>query len=104
MSSPNHEVINLWQKNRVELKLKVSKVRFKRVLKRNATLILVNMTVGERFGSRIYDRVYSLSPKTMGGCRGIRLVQKLKQSGFTVKQREYYQQLLFPSEVILAHK
>ena len=77
---------------------------FKRVLKRNATLILVNMTVGERFGSRIYDRVYSLSPKTMGGCRGIRLVQKLKQSGFTVKQREYYQQLLFPSEVILAHK
>ena len=77
---------------------------FKRVLKRNATLILVNMTVGERFGSRIYDGVYSLSPKTMGGCRGIRLVQKLKQSGFTVKQREYYQQLLFPSEVILAHK
>ena len=66
--------------------------------------MLVNMTEGERFGSRLYDAVYRLSPKTMGGCRGVRLSDKLKQHGFRVETREYYQQLLFPSEVILAYK
>lgn len=62
------------------------------------------MTVGEKFGSEIYDLMYRVSPKMMGGCRGIRLSEKLSQHGFQVKLREYYQQLLFPSEVILAQK
>ncbi len=62
------------------------------------------MTVGENFGSKIYDFLYRLSPKMMGGCRGIRLSKKLQDHGFDVKLREYYQQLLFPSEVILAKK
>ena len=77
---------------------------FKRVLKIGGRLILVNMTEGETLGSRLYDFIYRLSPKTMGGCRGVRLTDKLEQHGFTVEVREYYQQMLFPSEVILAHK
>ncbi len=77
---------------------------FKRVLKKDGKLVLVNMTVGEKFGSGIYDLMYRVSPKMMGGCRGIRLTDKLSQHGFRVKLREYYQQLLFPSEVILAQK
>ena len=77
---------------------------FSRVLKKDGRLILVNMTVGERPESRLYDFIYSLSPKIMGGCRGVRLSQKLKNHGFTIEVREYYQQLLFPSEVIRAHK
>lgn len=77
---------------------------FKRVLKKEGKLVLVNMTVGEKFGSGIYDLMYRVSPKMMGGCRGIRLSEKLSQHGFRVKLREYYQQLLFPSEVILAQK
>jgi hypothetical protein len=40
----------------------------------------------------------------MGGCRGIRLSEKLKEHGFHINLREYHQQCLFPSEVILAHK
>jgi hypothetical protein len=40
----------------------------------------------------------------MGGCRGIKLSKKLQEYGFDVKLPEYYQQLLFPSEVILAKK
>ncbi len=79
-------------------------VEFKRVLKKGGKLVLVNMTVGERFGSRLYDAVYRLSPKVMGGCRGVRLSDKLKQLGFSVETREYHQQMLFPSEVILARK
>jgi ubiquinone/menaquinone biosynthesis C-methylase UbiE len=77
---------------------------FKRVLKKDGKLVLVNMTVGEKFGSGIYDLMYRLSPKMMGGCRGIRMSEKLSQHGFQIKLREYYQQLLFPSEVILAQK
>ena len=77
---------------------------FKRVLKANGKLVLVNMTKGERFGSGIYDLVYNVSPKTMGGCRGVMLADRLESNGFQVQVREYYQQMLFPSEVILALK
>ncbi len=77
---------------------------FRRVLKKGGKLVLVNMTKGEKFGSTIYDEISRISPRLMGGCRGIRLSEKLKSGGFTVKSREYYQQLLFPSEVILAEK
>jgi ubiquinone/menaquinone biosynthesis C-methylase UbiE len=77
---------------------------FKRVLKKGGKLVLVNMTMGEKFGSGIYDFLYQISPRLMGGCRGIRLSEKLKQQGFRVKLREYHQQCLFPSEVILAQK
>lgn len=75
---------------------------FKRVLKKGGKLVLVNMTIGERFGSSIYDFMYRVSPRLMGGCRGIRLSEKLKEHGFNTKLREYHQQCLLPSEVILA--
>ena len=77
---------------------------FKRVLKKGGTLVLVNMTKGEKFGSGIYDFIYRISPKLMGGCRGVQLSEKLLAYGFEVKSREYHQQLLFPSEVIIAQK
>ncbi len=76
---------------------------FNRVLKKGGNLILVNMTEGESFGSGIYSLIYRLSPKSFGGCRGVKLADKLHAHGFVVKTREYYQQLWFPSEVILAH-
>jgi ubiquinone/menaquinone biosynthesis C-methylase UbiE len=75
---------------------------FRRALKKGGRLILVNMTTGETFGSRIYSLIYRISPRAFGGCRGVRLSEKLAQNGFDVMTREYYQQLLFPSEVILA--
>lgn len=77
---------------------------FKRALKKGGKLVLVNMTVGEKLGSGIYDFLYRLSPRMMGGCRGIRMSEKLEEQGFRVKLREYHQQCLFPSEVILAQK
>ena len=77
---------------------------FKRVLKKGGKLVLVNMTIGERYGSGIFDFLYRVSPRLMGGCRGIRLSEKLEEHGFNVKVREYHQQCLLPSEVILAYK
>jgi ubiquinone/menaquinone biosynthesis C-methylase UbiE len=79
-------------------------VEFKRVLRKGGRLVLVNMTEGERFGSGVYDFIYSVSAKSTGGCRGVKLAERLKQQGFRVEVREYYQQMLFPSEVILAFK
>jgi ubiquinone/menaquinone biosynthesis C-methylase UbiE len=77
---------------------------FKRVLKKGGKLIFVNMTVGERFGSGLYDLIFRLSPKTIGGCRGVQLSERLLNHGFQVVSREYHQQMLFPSEVIAAQK
>jgi ubiquinone/menaquinone biosynthesis C-methylase UbiE len=79
-------------------------MEFRRVLKKDGKLILVNMTEGECLGSKIYDFIYNISPKSMGGCRGVKLAHKLQQQGFRVELREYFQQMLFPSEVILAYK
>lgn len=77
---------------------------FGRVLKPAGRLVLVNMTIGERGGSNIYDYLYRLSPKLMGGCRGVRLQDRLERNGFIVDSREYWRQMLFPSEVILARR
>ena len=79
-------------------------IEFRRVLKHGGKLILVNMTKGERFGSRLYDFIYNISPKAMGGCRGVKLAERLQKNNFKVEIREYFQQFLFPSEVILAYK
>ena len=75
---------------------------FKRVMKPDGKLVLVNMTKGEKFGANIYEFLYRISPKLMGGCRGVQQSELLTQHGFQVKSREYVQQMLFPSEVILA--
>ncbi|HEV2545966.1 MAG TPA: methyltransferase domain-containing protein [Stellaceae bacterium] len=77
---------------------------FRRVLKKGGKLILVNMTIGATLGSNLYDRIYRVSPKIMGGCRGVELTDRLREHGFAVEVREYHQQMLFPSEVILARK
>ncbi|KPJ76181.1 MAG: ubiquinone biosynthesis protein UbiE [Deltaproteobacteria bacterium SG8_13] len=77
---------------------------FRRVLKNNGRLVLVNMTQGERFGSGLYETIYRISPASMGGCRGVKMAEKLQLAGFHVEVREYVQQMLFPSEVLLARK
>tara|TARA_Y100000031_G_C8082461_1_gene320334 strand:- start:34 stop:738 length:705 start_codon:yes stop_codon:yes gene_type:complete len=79
-------------------------VQFRRVLKPDGKLVLVNMTKPERFGAGLYEIVYHLSPTFMGGCRGVQMTDLLTRHGFKIETREYVQQMLFPSEVILATK
>jgi ubiquinone/menaquinone biosynthesis C-methylase UbiE len=75
---------------------------FKRVLKRDGKLILINMTKSESFGGGLYENVYRLSPRILGGCRGVQMTDLLTQHGFKIEVREYIQQMLFPSEFIIA--
>mgnify|MGYP001053720998 FL=1 len=77
---------------------------FARVLKPSGKLVLVNMTKAEQFGAGLYERIYRISPPLMGGCRGVQMFDLLTEHGFKVITREYVQQMLFPSEVILATK
>ncbi len=77
---------------------------FKRVLKHDGKLILINMTKSEHFGGSLYENVYRLSPRLLGGCRGIQMADLLTRHGFKVEVREYVQQMFFPSEIILAAK
>jgi ubiquinone/menaquinone biosynthesis C-methylase UbiE len=77
---------------------------FRRVLKQNGALILINMTEAETFVAKIYEWIYKLSPRLIGGCRGVTLSDLIQKNGFRVESREYIQQLLFPSEVIVAYK
>lgn len=77
---------------------------FRRVLKPAGRLVLINMTEGERPGSQVYQWVYQQAPALMGGCRGVKIAGLLPQAGFQVNTREYHQQFLFPSEVILANR
>lgn len=75
---------------------------FRRVLKPAGRLVLADMTAGEKPGSSLYESLYRISPHLMGGCRGVRLATHLADNGFVVHTREYFQQMLFPSEVIMA--
>ena len=80
---------------------------FKRILRIGGKIVLVNMTnhesfLGRVFLSKVSTALYNLSPQTIGGCRGVQLSDKLKENGFHILTREYIQQMLFPSEVILA--
>ena len=77
---------------------------FYRILKPNGKLLLINMTKSERFGASLFEYIYRISPRLMGGCRGLQLTELLTQHGFHIEVREYIQQMLFPSEVIIAYK
>ena len=77
---------------------------FSKVLKPDGKLVLVNMTKAEQFGAGLYENIYRILPPLMGGCRGVQMFNLLTEHGFKLITREYVQQMLFPSEVILATK
>ena len=79
-------------------------LEFSRVLKSNGKLVLVNMTKAEYFGAGLYEKIYRISPTLLGGCRGVQLSDLIADHSFIIEKREYIQQMLFPSEVILATK
>ena len=76
---------------------------FKRVLKPGGRLVLINMTRAEKFYQKIYESIYLLNPRWLGGCRGVLLSDYLLAAGFNIQVREMTSQLGFPSEIISAN-
>jgi ubiquinone/menaquinone biosynthesis C-methylase UbiE len=77
---------------------------FRRVLKPGGRLVLVNMTRAEKFYQKIYEGVYHLNPRWLGGCRGVLLAGYVQQAGFGGVHRETVSQLGFPAEILTALK
>lgn len=73
---------------------------FSRVLRPRGRLVMVNMTVGQRWYNAVWTRIYNLNPALLGGCRGVSLLSHLESTGFREPKREYLSQFTFPSEVI----
>jgi ubiquinone/menaquinone biosynthesis C-methylase UbiE len=75
-------------------------LEFRRVLKEEGRIVLVNMTKGERRLNQIYEEIYKLKPPLLAGCRGVLVQPFLEEIGFKEIQREFVSQLGFPSEVV----
>lgn len=75
---------------------------FRRVLKPDGRLLLINMTRPAHWYDGFWEWVYRVSPKTMTGCRGVVLSDALRAQGFQNIEREYLSQLGFPSEILTA--
>ena len=77
---------------------------FKRVLKDEGRIVLVNMTKGERWLNQIYEGIYKLRLPLLAGCRGVMARPFLERIGFREFHREFVSQLGFPSEVVSGMK
>jgi len=77
---------------------------FKRVLRSGGRLVLVNMAISDALPSRIWEALYRIDARLLGGCRGVSLARTASEVGFIVEHEERLSQLGFPSEILLARK
>jgi len=77
---------------------------FKRVLRPRGRLVLSNMTKGERRLHRIWDWAYERGVVVTANCRGVLAAPVLQELDFRGVSREYLSQMLFPTEIVTAHK
>jgi demethylmenaquinone methyltransferase/2-methoxy-6-polyprenyl-1,4-benzoquinol methylase len=77
---------------------------FKRLLRPGGRLVLSNMTKGERRRHRIWDWAYERGLVVTANCRGVLAAPVLRELDFTGVSREYLSQMLFPTEIVTAHK
>lgn len=77
---------------------------FRRVLNPQGRLVLVGMALPRRPWHGVFEALYRLSPRLMGGCRGVALTPHVREAGFVDVKRAYVTQMGFPSEVVWAGK
>ena len=77
---------------------------FRRVLNPQGRLVLVGMALPRRPWHGVFEALYRLSPRLMGGCRGVALTPHVREAGFVDVKRAYVTQMGFPSEVVWARK
>ncbi|MFQ6075403.1 MAG: class I SAM-dependent methyltransferase [Candidatus Bathyarchaeia archaeon] len=80
---------------------------FKRVLKPEGRLVLVNMTKGERgyTNMKLYERIYKQCPSLLGGCRPVLIKPFLHKLGLCNVKREFVLAgHILPSEIVWGEK
>jgi len=76
--------------------------QMRRVLKPSGRLLLLHLSLGNRWFDRFWGLFYWLVPTLLGGCRPIRLAAYLPEAGFAVREVRQITQRGVPTEVILA--
>ncbi|MDT8307401.1 MAG: hypothetical protein RRC07_15830, partial [Anaerolineae bacterium] len=75
------------------------------VLRPGGMVVLVGLTEGVTLASRAlmagWKAFYRLSPRSLGGCRPLRLSHPLLRAGFTEVEREVVVQGGMPSEIVV---
>ncbi|TAL32643.1 MAG: methyltransferase domain-containing protein [Spirochaetes bacterium] len=75
---------------------------FRRVLKKNGRLVLVNFSKKDS-APVVLEKLYKLSPALWGGCRPVIMESYAVNAGFKNVKREY-PGTIFPSEIVAAIK
>ena len=76
--------------------------QMRRVLKPSGRLLLLHLSLGNRWFDRFWRFFYWLVPTLLGGCRPIRLAAYLPEAGFIVREVRQITQRGVPTEVIFA--
>lgn len=77
---------------------------FRRVLRPTGRMVLVNLARSDALPSRIWESLYRIAPRLVGGCRGVSLARTVADAGFVVEREERLSQLGMPSEILLARR
>lgn len=77
---------------------------FFRVLKPGGKLVMANMTKPHQWYSAIFELTYRIRPSLLGGCRGVYVLPYLESAGFIEIRREYFSQMMFPTEILYGLK
>ncbi len=76
----------------------------RRVLGPSGRLVLLHLSLGNRWFDRLWGFFYWVIPTLLGGCRPIRVAEYLPEAGFAVLQALRITQWGVPAEVILARR
>ena len=80
---------------------------FRKMLTPGGMMVVLALTEGIDLPSRalvgVWKEVFALSPAMCGGCRPLKLLQLVKEAGFSMVERQVIVQFGVPSELIVAY-
>ena len=77
---------------------------FRRILKPNGRLVLVNTTKGEKLMDCLFNFLFHIYPREFSRCRGVVMNGHLERFHFKDIKREYVVNLTFPSEIVYSRR
>lgn len=77
---------------------------FHRVLRRGGRLVLATLAPTPHIIYRLWESLYRINPKWVGGCRGVHMRDAVDSAGFQIERCESITQLTMVTEVLRATK